>query len=81
MPTASGPDQELFDFEVDSGPVRVIIDRRATVDLRGFWGSLADDVRLTSADMPQPDARRRSFYTFAGVLSRGPAIVYSIAAD
>lgn len=81
MPTVSGPDQELFDFEVDNGPVRVIIDRRATVDLRGFWGSLADEVRLTSADMPQPDAWRRSFYTFAGVLSRGPAIVYSIAAD
>jgi hypothetical protein len=38
-------------------------------------------VRLTSADMPQPDPLRRSFYTFAGVLSRGPAFVYSIAAD
>jgi hypothetical protein len=81
MPGVSGPDQELFDFEVDSGPVRVIIDRRATVDLRGFWGSLTDDVRLTSADMPQPNPLRRSFYTFAGVLSRGPAFVYSIATD
>jgi hypothetical protein len=81
MPGVSGPDQELFDFEVDAGAVRVIIDRRATVDLRGFWGSLTDDVRLTSADMPQPDALRRTFYTFTGILSRGPAFVYSIAAD
>ena len=77
------PDRELFDFEVDDGPVKVLIDRLATVDLRGYWGNAYDGVNLNSLDMPAPPRRgaASAWYAFNGVLRRGPAIVYSTIAD
>ena len=50
----SNGDRELFELEVDDGPSRVVIDRLATVDLRGYWGSPYDDVNFNSLDMPPP---------------------------
>jgi len=79
----SNGDRELFDLEVDNGPSRVVIDRLAAVDLRGYWGSPYDEVNLNSLDMP-PAPRRGSqsvWYAFTGTLRKGPAIVYSLKAD
>ena len=77
------PDRQLFDLEVSAGPARVAIDRRAFVDLRGYWGSVYNEVNLNSLDMPSPPRRgiTSQWYAFTGTLSRGPALVYSTVAD
>jgi hypothetical protein len=77
------PDRELFDLEVDDGGARISIDRRAYVDLRGYWGSVFDEVNLNSLDMPSPPRRGTTsvWYVYAGMLTRGPALVYSTIAD
>ena len=77
------PDRELFDLEVDDGGARISIDRRAYVDLRGSWGSVFDEVNLNSLDMPSPPRRGTTsvWYVYAGMLTRGPALVYSTIAD
>ena len=79
----SNGDRELFELEVDDGPSRVVIDRLATVDLRGYWGSPYDDVNFNSLDMPPPPRRgsKSVWYVFTGTLRKGPAIVYSLKAD
>ena len=83
MSPSIAPDRELFDLEVDAGPARVVIDRLAAVDLRGYWGSVYDEVNLSSLDMPSPPRRGTAsqWYVYNGVLRRGPAIVYSSIAD
>jgi hypothetical protein len=83
MSPSIAPDRELFDFEVGAGPVRLVIDRLAVVDLRGSWGNAYDEVNLNSLDMPSPPRRGTvsQWYVFDGVLRRGPAIVYSGIAD
>jgi len=83
MSPSIAPDRELFDLEVDAGPARVVIDRLAAVDLRGYWGSVYDEVNLSSLDMPAPPRRGlvSQWYVYSGVLRRGPAIVYSTLAD
>jgi hypothetical protein len=83
MSPSLAPDRQLFDLEVDDGPARVAIDRLAAVDLRGFWGSPYDEVNLNSLDMPAPPRRGTTgvWYVYAGVLRRGPALVYSSIAD
>ena len=83
MSPSIAPDRELFDFEVGDGPVKVVIDRLAAVDLRGYWGNAYDGVNLNSLDMPAPPRRGSlsQWYVFNGVLRRGPAIVYSSIAD
>lgn len=83
MTTSTAPDRELFDFELKNGPVKVLIQKRAAVDLRGYWGPIEDEVSLNSPDMPVPPRRRgvSSWYVYHGTLVLGPAIVYSTAAD
>lgn len=83
MSSSIAPDRELFDFEVGDGPVKVVIDRLAAVDLRGYWGNAYDEVNLNSLDMPAPPRRGAAsqWYVYNGVLRRGPAIVYSTIAD
>lgn len=83
MSPSIAPGRELFDLEVDAGPARVVIDRLAAVDLRGYWGSVYDEVNLSSLDMPSPPRRGTAsqWYVYNGVLRRGPAIVYSSIAD
>ena len=83
MSQSIAPDRELFDFEVGNGPVKVVIDRLAAVDLRGYWGNAYDEVNLNSLDMPAPPRRGTASqcYVFNGTLRRGPAIVYSSMAD
>jgi hypothetical protein len=39
-------DRELFDLKVDDGVARISINRRAYVDLRGYSGSVFDEVNL-----------------------------------
>ena len=83
MSPSIAPDRELFDLEVDDGAAKVVIDRLAAVDLRGYWGNAYDEVNLNSLDMPAPPRRGTvsQWYVFNGVLRRGPAIVYSTIAD
>jgi hypothetical protein len=83
MSAGISPDRELFDLEVDDGSARVAIDRLAYVDLRGYWGSVFDEVNLASLDMPSPPRRGTTsqWYVYAGTLTRGPALVYSTIAD
>lgn len=83
MPGPNRPDCELFDLEVDDGPARLLLPRRAAVDLNGWWGNVYDEVSLNSLDMPRPPRRGgpSQRYIFSGVLRQGPAIVYSIKAD
>jgi len=83
MSPSIAPDRELFDLEVDDGAAKVVIDRLAVVDLRGYWGNAYDEVNLNSLDMPAPPRRGTAsqWYVFNGVLRRGPAIVYSTIAD
>lgn len=83
MSPSISPDRQLFDLEVDDGGARISIDRRAYVDLRGYWGSVFDEVNLNSLDMPSPPRRGTTsvWYVYAGMLTRGPALVYSTIAD
>lgn len=83
MSPSISPDRELFDLEVDDGGARISIDRFAYVDLRGYWGSVFDEVNLNSLDMPAPPRRGTAsqWYAYAGTLTRGPALVYSTIAD
>jgi len=83
MSPSIAPDRQLFDLEVADGPARVAIDRLAAVDLRGYWGSVYNEVNLNSLDMPTPPRRGTTsqWYSYAGTLRRGPAIVYSTRAD
>jgi hypothetical protein len=83
MSPSISPDRELFDLEVDDGGARISIVRRAYVDLRGSWGSVFDEVNLNSLDMPSPPRRGTTsvWYVYAGMLTRGPALVYSTIAD
>ena len=83
MSPSISPDRQLFDLEVDAGGARISIDRRANVDLRGYWGSVFNEVNLNSLDMPSPPRRgtTSAWYAYAGTLTRGPALVYSTIAD
>jgi len=83
MSPSISPDRELFDLEVDDGGARISIDRLAYVDLRGYWGSVFDEVTLNSPDMPTPPRRGTTgqWYVYTGMLTRGPALVYSTIAD
>ena len=81
MSRSTAPDRELFDLETDDGPARIVFQRLATLDLRGYWGDRYDEVRLSSPDMPQPNPLIKDWYEFVGILRRGPAVVYSINAD
>jgi hypothetical protein len=81
MSRSTSPDRELFDLETDDGPARVVFQRLAAVDLRGYWGDVYDEVRLASSDMPQPNPRVKDWYEFVGILRRGPSTVYSMNAD
>ena len=80
MGLSNAPDRELFDLEVDNGPSRVVLAREAAVDLRGYWGSIFDEVRLNSPDMPAPE-KLRHWYVYNGKLVLGSAIIFSINAD
>ena len=81
MSRSTAIDRELFDLETDDGPARVVFQRLAALDLRGYWGDRYDEVLLASSDMPQPDPLKKSWYEFVGILRRGPSTVYSINAD
>jgi hypothetical protein len=81
MSRSTAPDRELFDLETDDGPARIVFKRLAAIDLRGYWGDRYDEVRLASADMPQPNPLVKEWYEFVGILRRGPSTVYSINAD
>ena len=81
MSRSTAPDRELFDLETDDGPSRVVFQRLAAIDLRGYWGDRYDEVRLSSSDMPQPNPLRKEWYEYVGTLKKGPATVYSFNAD
>jgi len=81
MSRSTAPDRELFDLETDDGPSRVVFQRLAAIDLRGYWGDRYDEVRLSSSDMPQPNPLVKEWYEYVGILRRGPAVVFSINAD
>jgi hypothetical protein len=81
MSRSTAPDRELFDLETDAGPARIVFQRLAALDLRGYWGDRYDGVRLSSSDMPQPNPLVKEWYEFVGILRRGLATVYSINAD
>jgi hypothetical protein len=81
MSRSTAPDRELFDLETDDGPSRIVFQRLAAIDLRGYWGDRYDEVRLSSSDMPQPNPLVKDWYEFVGILRRGPAVVFSINAD
>ena len=81
MSRSTAVDRELFDLETDSGPARVVFQRLAALDLRGYWGDRYDEVLLASSDMPQPNPLTKSWYEFVGILRSGPSTVYSLNAD
>jgi len=81
MSRSTASDRELFDLETDDGPARIVFQRLAALDLRGYWNDRYDEVRLNSPDMPQPDPWIKSWYEFVGTLRLGPAVVYSFNAD
>ena len=81
MSRSTAPDRELFDLETNDGPSRVVFQRLAAIDLRGYWGDRYDEVRLSSSDMPQPNPLRKEWYEYVGTLKKGPATVYSFNAD
>jgi hypothetical protein len=81
MSRSTAIDRELFDLETDDGPSRIVFQRLAAIDLRGYWGDRYDEVRLASSDMPQPNPLVKEWYEYVGILRRGPATVFSINAD
>ncbi len=73
-------DREIFDFEVDTGPTMLTIVQGASVDLRGYWDTSHDDLRISlrSRDMPAPyPPYARNLYAWKGRLEKGPAEVFS----
>jgi hypothetical protein len=83
MTTSTLRDREIFDFEVDTGPVMVQIFPLATVNIRGYWDTSPGDLRISlrSSDMPQPRPPQPplfipELYVFNGLLS-GEAQIYS----
>ena len=73
-------DREIFDFEVDTGPSMLTIVQGASVDLRGYWDTSHDDLRISlrSRDMPAPyPPYARNLYAWKGRLEKGPAEVFS----
>ena len=80
MTNSTARDREIFDFEVDTGPVQIWIAQGATVDIRGYWGNSPGDLRIDvkSSDMPRPSLLAREWYAFKGPLVTGPARIFSI---
>ncbi len=76
-------DREIFDFEIDNGPVRLSMPQGAFATLSGYWGNCADDALLTSLDMPRPPKLEapNTFYEFCGPLRQGPLRVDSNTTD
>jgi len=73
-------DREIFDFEVDTGPSMLTVNKGAWVDIRGYWDSSPDDhpVFLRSRDMPLPyPPYARTLYAWKGSLVKGPAEIFS----
>lgn len=73
-------DREIFDFEVDTGPTMLTVVQGASVDLRGYWDTSHDDLRISlrSRDMPAPyPPYARNLYAWKGRLEKGPAEVFS----
>lgn len=81
MSRSTAIDREIFDLETDDGPSRIVFQRLAALDVRGYWSDRYDEVRINSRDMPQPDPWIKSWYEFVGTLNLGPAVVYSFNAD
>ena len=81
-PTESA-DRELFDFEIDYGRSRINLAKESFVRVRGVWGNEADDVRLTSRDMPRPPqlGSSNAHYEFDGVLKKSRARISSRSTD
>jgi hypothetical protein len=65
MTNSTAPDREIFDFEVDTGPVMVQIFPLATVNIRGYWETGLGDlpIYLSSSDMPQPSPPQPPLFT------------------
>jgi hypothetical protein len=82
MSHSTAPDRELFDFELDHGRCRFVLEPHTLVKFSGYWGGEADDVRLKSLEMPRPPAlgTPNSSYEFVGTLSKR-ATVYSSSSD
>lgn len=73
-------DRELFDFEVDDGPSRLLVHKGAYVNLKGYWGGKGDREILVSSDMPpSPAGDCRISYCYKGKLKKGPAFVYALS--
>ena len=73
-------DRELFDFEVNAGPSMLTVVQGASVDLRGYWDTSHDDLRISlrSRDMPAPyPPYARNLYAWRGRLEKGPAEIFS----
>jgi len=80
MSNSHHTDRELFDFEVDDGPSRLLIAQNAYVNIKGMWGGTEDREILVSKDMPpSPSGDNRIFYYFKGKLRKGPALVYALS--
>ena len=78
MTNSTVRDREIFDFEVDTGPVQIWIAPGATVDIRGYWGNSPGDLRIDvkSSDMPRPSLLAREWYAFKGRLVSKPARIF-----
>jgi len=73
-------DRELFDFEVDDGPSRLLVSKGAYVNLKGYWGGKGDREILVSSDMPpSPGGDCRISYCYKGKLKKSPAFVYALS--
>jgi len=81
MINSTARDREIFDFEVDAGPVQIWIAPGATVDIRGYWGNSPGDLRIDvkSSDMPRPSLLAREWYAFKGPLVSKPARIRPLA--
>ena len=76
-------DREIFDFEINNGPVLLAMPQGALVTFSGYWGNRADDALVTSLDMPRRPSLGgpNTFYEFSGPLSKGPLRVDSNTTD